>query len=219
MPAQGPLRDGNPAVGLIETLRFEPSLGLVRRDRHLRRLRTSALALGLECDPHAVRQALDGAVAGAGEALRLRLFLPPEGAPAVTAQPFRPLAAGTVWTLRIAEHARLCSGDPLLRHKTDRRAAYEAARAEFSTAEANEVLLLNERGEICEGTITTVFADLGDGTLTTPPLASGLLEGVLRGELLEEGRAKEKVLTPQDLAHARALYVGNSLRGLVPARM
>ena len=73
---------------------------------------------------------------------------------------------------------RLRSGDPLLRHKTTRRAVYDRARGEFAPAEADEVLLLNERDEVCEGTITSLFVDAGDGgPLLTPALACGLLAG------------------------------------------
>jgi 4-amino-4-deoxychorismate lyase len=85
--------------------------------------------------------------------------------------------------------------------------------------QADEVILLNERGEVCEGTITNIFLDTGDDGLVTAALISGLLPGVLRGELLDTGRAREAVLGPADLADAKALFVGNSLRGLIPARL
>ena len=80
------------------------------------------------------------------------------------------------------------------------------------------MLLLNERGEVCEGTITSLFLDDGSGILKTPPLASGLLAGVLREELLETGNAAERVLRPGDLASG-AILVGNSLRGLIRGRL
>jgi 4-amino-4-deoxychorismate lyase len=63
------------------------------------------------------------------------------------------------------------------------------------------------------------FADMGDGVLLTPPLRCGLLPGVLRGELLESGKAKEAMLTEEDLRRANAIFVGNSLRGLIRARL
>ena len=108
----------------------------------------------------------------------------------------------------------------MLRHKTSRREAYLAARAEYAPAEADEVLLANERDEICEGTITNLFVDAGDGgPLLTPALGCGLLPGILRGELLDQGKAHEAVLTLADLAAAKQLYVGNSLRGLIAARL
>ena len=107
--------------------------------------------------------------------------------------------------------------DPLYRHKTSRREPYEAARAEFSPEDADEVLLLNERGEVCEGTITNLFAEVEEGRFVTPALSSGLLPGVLRAELIRERKARSEVLRPEDL-HFRKLYVGNSLRGLIPAQ-
>ena len=106
-----------------------------------------------------------------------------------------------------------------IRHKTTRRQVYEAARAEFSREEADEVLLLNQRGEVCEGTITNVFIDIGEPVLVTPALDCGLLPGVLRGEMLEQVTAREAVLTEADLRAAKAIYVGNSLRGLIRARL
>jgi 4-amino-4-deoxychorismate lyase len=118
------------------------------------------------------------------------------------------------WTMTLAPQ-RLASGDPWLRLKTTRRPVHDAARAALPP-DVDEALLLNERGEVCEGTITTVFADLGDGLLT-PPLACGLLPGILRARLLATGAAREAVLRPADLAGAR-LFIGNSLRGLVSAR-
>ena len=81
------------------------------------------------------------------------------------------------------------------------------------------MVLLNERGQVCEGTITNVFADFGDGVLLTPRIDCGLLPGVLRGELLDTGKAEEAVFSFDDLKSAKAVFVGNSLRGLIPARL
>ena len=80
------------------------------------------------------------------------------------------------------------------------------------------MILLNERGEVCEGTITNIFAESADGMLLTPPLTSGLLPGVLRAELIRERKARGEVLKLDDLRH-RKLFVGNSLRGLIPAEL
>lgn len=145
--------------------------------------------------------------------LRIRLELFPDGRIEVQTAPFTPLAPETTWRLKIAA-TRLASTDTLLRHKTSRRAAYATARAEFPSTEADEVLLLNERGDVCEGAITSLFLDDGSGVLKTPPLSSGLLAGVLREELLKTGKAVEQVLRPEDLARGTIL-MGNSLRGLI----
>ncbi len=204
-------------ISLIETLRFEPESGFVRLERHLGRLAASAQALGLANADRAA-QALADAVSPKPETpLRVRLELFADGRIEVKTAPFAPLPEGASWTVKIGR-TRLASADPLLRHKTSRRAAYEAARAEFAAGEADEVILLNEHGEICEGTITSIFLDDGSGILQTPPLSCGLLAGVLRAELLETGRAREARLRPQDM-QGHAFFLGNSLRGLIPARL
>ncbi|WP_353644774.1 aminotransferase class IV family protein [Mesorhizobium sp. WSM2239] len=215
MPSESAVRDGNGAgFELIETLRWEPARGFVRLERHMARLAASARELGFSMSETAVDRALRNAVGG-NAALRVRLTLAQDGKPEITTQPHAPLAPDAVWTLKIAE-TRLNANDPLLHHKTTRRAVYDAARAEFSREEADEVILLNQHGQVCEGTITNIFADV-DGVLLTPPLGCGLLPGVLRGELLESGKVREAVLTEEDLHSANAMFVGNSLRGLIRA--
>jgi len=217
MPAEGAIRDGTTAdFDLIETLRWQPADGFVRLDRHLQRLYSSATALGFAADPDAIGAALGKCRGDA--ALRVRLALSRDGAAEATITPFEPLVKDAVWTLRIAQ-TRLDSTDPLLRHKTTRRHIYDAARAEFPRELADEVLLLNERSEICEGTITNLFISVGDPVLVTPPLTSGLLAGVLRGSMLDAGAAREVAVTEADLRSAQTIFVGNSLRGLVRARL
>ena len=218
MPAEGALCRGGPvdrALSLIETLRHRPGEGPVRLALHRARMAASADALGLPFDAAGFEAALMASVDPAAD-LRLRAELFADGRLAVTAAPFTPLSDGTVWRLRLAA-TRLSSSDPLLRHKTSLRDAYAAARAEFAPAEADEVLLLNEKGHVCEGTITSLFVvDPAGGPMMTPPLEDGLLAGVLRESLIAAGRARPATLCPADLA-GRTLFVGNSLRGLIPA--
>jgi para-aminobenzoate synthetase / 4-amino-4-deoxychorismate lyase len=71
---------------------------------------------------------------------------------------------------------------------------------------------------LAEGSRTTIFIER-DGRLLTPALGSGLLPGTLRAELIAEGRAVEAVLTLEDLKAADRVYLGNSVRGLVPATL
>src|SRR5262249_20033589 len=153
--------------------------GFVRFERHLKRLYASARELGFSYDPERIGAVLKNAIGQPDRSLRARLALAPNGDVTASTQPYEPLPQNEVWTLRIAS-IRLDSADALLRHKTTRRETYMQARAEYQMHQADEVILLNERREICEGTITNVFVDTGDGVLLTPPLASGLLPGVLR---------------------------------------
>lgn len=201
---------------LIETMRYEPEIGLVRERLHLARLRRSVTRLGFTGADKAKGE-LAVALKDADALLRVRMTLSPEGEIAVTTTPFTPLAEDTIWRVRVASH-RLNSRDPLLRYKTSRRAIYEAARAEYRPDEADEVLLLNEKDEVCEGTITSCFLDDGSGTLKVPPISSGLLAGVLRTQFICERRARVQRLTLADVANGR-LFMGNSLRGLIACRL
>jgi len=74
------------------------------------------------------------------------------------------------------------------------------------------------RGELCEGSYTSLFIET-NGQLFTPPLSVGLLPGILRAELIESRRVLEKTLRIDDMLAADKLYVGNSLRGLIPAKL
>jgi 4-amino-4-deoxychorismate lyase len=218
MPVEGAIRDGNGAgFELIETMRWEPQGGFLRGDRHLARLRASAKALGFDRDPQdAIARAKD-IVAGSDEPLRVRLALSRDGTMTVKSEIYEPLPDGVVWRLKLAR-TRLQSADPLLRHKTSRRDAYAQARSEYTHDQADEVLLANERGEVCEGTITSLFADFGEKALLTPALACGLLAGVLRAQMIDGGAAREAIFSYDELRSARAVFVGNSLRGLIPAK-
>ncbi len=199
-----------PHLRLIETLLWD-GWRFPRLDRHLARLAASAALLGFVHDPQAIARAL-AAVDGPAP-MRVRLTLGAAGDTRMTAAPLAP--AKPIWRIDVSP-VHLASDDPRLRHKTTDRALYDETRAALRQG-VDEVIFLNERGEVCEGAITTVFFDLGDG-LCTPPLNCGCLPGVLRAEMLATGEAREGVLTAGDLPRAR-LSVGNALRGMVPATL
>ena len=81
-----------------------------------------------------------------------------------------------------------------------------------------EAVFLNEFGHVTEGCITNIFVKKA-GLLYTPRLSSGLLAGTLRAELIERGGAIETVLEVKHLREADAIYLGNSVRGLVKAEL
>lgn len=195
------LREGGsePGLRLIETLLWDGA-GAPRWPLHLARLRRSADLLGWSCP--------EVAPSGPDHPARLRLTLDRAGAVEWTVAPLPPAKAE--WRVGLAV-ARLQSDDPWLRVKSTKRAAYDQARAALPEG-LDEVIFLNERGEVCDGSITTVFFDRGQG-MRTPPLFCGLLPGVLRAELVYA----EDVLRAEDLPKVR-LWVGNALRGLIPAR-
>jgi para-aminobenzoate synthetase/4-amino-4-deoxychorismate lyase len=199
---------------LIETLRYEPGVGFLRLDRHLARIASSAAALGFEFDAACAGHELQRCVAGRFETLRVRLTLHEDGMMCAEAEPF--IAAPVPWRFAVSP-VRVSSGDPLLRHKTNRRVLHDTEHARLSAGlGCDEVLFLNEHDQLTEGSRTNIFLEI-EGRLLTPSLASGLLNGCLRRELLDEGSCFEALLTSADLDSAERVFVGNSLRGLVPA--
>ena len=204
---------------LIETLRWTRGGGYYLLAEHFARLETSAAALGFRYAADDLRRALDAIVADtSAEILRVRLTLARGGKIATSATPIALPAPGAIWRLAIAP-TRFDSADPLLRHKTTRRAVYEDALVAAQQASgADEVIFCNERDELCEGARCNLF--LADGEmLLTPPLRCGLLPGVLRTHLLQSGRAREALLRLEDISPERMLYMGNSVRGLVASEM
>lgn len=122
-----------------------------------------------------------------------------------------PLRPGGDTPLRVAICTRAVdSGDPLLFHKTTERTVYTSRTTRHP--ECDDVILVNQRGEVTESTIGNVVARLDDH-LWTPPLESGPLPGVLRGELLQNNVASERIFRPEDLRKAEAVWIVNSVRG------
>ena len=207
---------------LIETMLYDGRnthglKGVWLLDGHMKRLATSASYFAFAFDEAKVRAALTAAIADAGDArLRVRMLLDEDGKVTVTTTPQPPQPADAVMRYVVSD-TRLNSSDLFLYHKTTRRDLYDREWAHFSeTLGADEVIYLNERGELAEGSRTSLFI-ARDGKLLTPPLTAGVLPGVLRQSLLDEGRAVEAVLTLDDLNQAKEIYAGNSVRGLVRA--
>jgi 4-amino-4-deoxychorismate lyase len=208
---EDPVRDRPPAdLKVIETMRWDRGQGFSRLDRHLARCAATCEQFGIPFDVKAVRAALDRAVTGGH--MRVRLTIDLSGQIAVGATEIPPERPPEPWRIALSDH-RLRADDPWLRIKTTQRGLYDQTRRDLP-AHLDEIIFANERGEICEGTITNLFFDFGDG-LVTPPLSSGVLPGVLRAELLASGKCREGVVTIADLDRADAIWAGNSVRGLI----
>jgi para-aminobenzoate synthetase/4-amino-4-deoxychorismate lyase len=203
---------GLPRFDLIETMRFDPMDGLTELERHLARLKASAEQLGFALDRHAVRNDLHAATFHRTTESRVRVRLARSGAVAIEVAAVPPIPAGEVMVA--LRPLPVSAEDVRLRHKTSDRRFYTEAR---SASGQFEVAFLHPSGAITEGSFTNIFVPGEDGRLRTPPLSLGLLPGVLRGQLIEEGRAYEDEVREVDLVGG--FFIGNALRGLIPARL
>ncbi|MGY6176149.1 aminodeoxychorismate synthase component I [Paraburkholderia strydomiana] len=219
------LTGAEPGFELFETMYATREEGVRHVSRHLARLSASAATLGFQFDAASIRAQTAERCASLPAATphRMRVALGKSGATQITAAVLVPLADSTVNVLLATDHdfGLTQAGDPLLRHKTTHRAQYDRGWREAEAKGAFDTLFFNERGELTEGGRSNVFVKLA-GRWWTPPLASGVLPGVMRSILLEDDanlQAAEKVLTEADVLNAEALLICNALRGALPARI
>ncbi|WP_261506884.1 aminodeoxychorismate synthase component I [Burkholderia multivorans] len=216
------LTDADPGFQLFETTCATRADGIRHVDRHLARLQRSADAFGFRFDADALRRAIDArcaALDGDGP-YRMKLSLAKDGTLDIVAAALKPLPAGPVRVWLAADHgfAPTRANDALLLHKTTRRADYDRAWQAAEALGGFDMLFVNERGELTEGGRSNLFVKL-DGQWVTPPLASGVLPGVMRAVLLDDPAfgAVERIVTRDDLARAQALLLTNALRGALDA--
>ncbi|WP_456434356.1 aminodeoxychorismate synthase component I [Thermosulfuriphilus sp.] len=203
-----------PDFFLIETMLLEEGRIFLLK-RHLKRLRASAAYFDFLFEERRLLEDLKVLARSRPRGKhRVRILLAEDGNYRLECTPLKG-SSQVFWRFGLAEE-RVNSRDPFLYHKTTHRSLYDRWRDEASCLGLEEIVFLNERGELTEGTISNIFIEF-KGTLYTPPLTSGLLPGTLRAELLEKGLCREKVLYPEDLRRASRIFLGNSVRGLIPA--
>jgi para-aminobenzoate synthetase/4-amino-4-deoxychorismate lyase len=201
---------------LFETMYASRDEGCRHLELHLGRLHSSAAYFGFPFNDIEVREALENTCAALSPgAHRVRLALNQTGGLTVQSAPLTPLS-GTVKVL-IANQPTL-AGSLFLRHKTTVREGYDAAWRTAEAAGAFDMLFFNSDGELTEGGRSNVLVKR-DGKWFTPPLASGLLPGVMRTVLLADPAwgASERRLTMDDLRAAEEIVVCNALRGAMKA--
>jgi|TARA_B100000497_G_C7662168_1_gene398913 4-amino-4-deoxychorismate lyase len=193
---------------IIETLCFNPENGFLRLPGHIDRLEATCSKLQYPFDRGSILMALGEAVGS--KSSRVRLTINIDGKIDIKIGKVENIER---WNIGISDKV-LNSDDPWLSVKTTNRIVYDTERANLT--DLDELLFLNENNEVCEGTISNVFVLVGDLFLT-PPLSCGCLPGILRQEMLSNGKAKEQILFLRDLIAADKVFIGNSLRGLIAA--
>ena len=194
---------------LLETMLYEPASGVLLLNLHLERLEASADYFEFDMDVDNIRDQLCSLQLQ--KPSRLRLLLDPDGHFEIEEHPLAELKPKV--RLKLA-NIPVNSNDIFLFHKTTHRDVYEQARDDV--IDCDDVILWNEKDELTETTISNLFLEI-NGELVTPPVACGLLAGTFRRHLLENGKAKEAIVTKSDLVKVSRIYVANSVRGIQEA--
>ncbi len=224
------LTSPTPGFQLLETLLWQPGKGYFLLDEHLARLKRSAEYFYFVCDRQELQRRLRGEAESWRTVRRVRLVLEKDGEctitsseiapPAATSLPARPGPASADLPRVRFSSRRIDSAKPWCMHKTTNRALLDQEHARAREEGLLDVLFVNEKGEVTEGAITNLFI-YRDGRYVTPPRTSGLLAGVMRGALIGESAQPviEQVLYPEDVRRAEAVFVSNSVRGVVRVRL
>jgi para-aminobenzoate synthetase / 4-amino-4-deoxychorismate lyase len=199
---------------LLETFLLQKG-ELKRIDAHLKRLRQSADFFGFKFDESRIRETLLHIQQKSPEGpCRVRLTLEKDGRIDVGVQLLVNLPQRISFVLA---PERINSNDILLRHKTTARGLYDQALRRLK-AECFDALFFNQREELAEGARSNVFL-LKNGVWFTPPVECGLLNGIMRQEILRTRPVRVQKLYREDLLDADAVYLSNALRGLVTAKL
>lgn len=201
-------------AGVFETLKVVDGRPFALT-RHLRRLASSAHALGLPAvDDAAVRRAVQGALAHEPPPLsRLRILW---GVGQVATEPVLqvevtelPVPAPSISV--VTSPWPRTAGSPVVSHKSTAYAENLVALSYALERGAGEALVADADGRLCEGTGTNVFVVTG-GEVLTPSLATGCLPGITRELVLEWTSAREADMTVEDAKTADEVFVVSSTR-------
>lgn len=228
------LTHSQPDFQLFETILWQPGTGYWLLEEHLMRLANGAQFFTFSCDLKEIRLRLSSEeIPFGGSCYRVRIVLFKDGRISLTAVPCTAPVLTALPTNPEEDEVTDCAvidfapgsvmpdkDSPWLFHKTTMRALYDD---HYKLAQENglfDYIFCNDAGEVTEGCITNLVLYNGRNYIT-PPVSSGLLPGVMRQHLLENQTVPlvERVVTRDDVNAAAALFVCNSVRGMVRVKM
>ncbi|MFT5730474.1 MAG: para-aminobenzoate synthetase/4-amino-4-deoxychorismate lyase [Desulforhopalus sp.] len=218
------------AFQLFETILWEKGDGFYLLEQHLARLRRGATFFKFAVRTEDVKRELQQAAEiFSDKCMRVRLVLQKDGRTTISTIPCEPPQYTDLPNLSEAENRPIAglvrfaayNADdigPYLNYKTSRRSHYDTEFKEILARGDIDALFYNSKGEMTEGCISNIVI-LKDGVYTTPAATCGLLAGVMREKLLLVADASpalgEAILTREDVQRADAVFICNSVRGVV----
>ena len=186
---------------LIETIKVEKGK-LIYLEEHLERLRNSAVQLGFNTkfnEPSDIK--VQNGI--------LRILLNRNG---ILEHEYREIKESFTDIVEISP-ITVKSTNRMMFHKSSYRPWFAESYEKIHKGIVYDEIFFNEKGELTEGARNNIVIEK-KGEFYTPPLSCGLLNGIYRQKMLEEGKCKEKILYMKDLINADNIYCINSVRGI-----
>ncbi len=213
-----------PSFNLIETLLYDRK-GFTSLDLHLQRLIYSAQCLHFTLNPMDIESdllnyALQYLKNQNNKTYKVRVEVDYKGGYKISHQTITIPTENTAITIYICPE-KIESSHPLWLHKTtdkSTRGFYETMHNKYlNGAEGAELIYINEKGHITEARFYNIIVEINH-TLFTPSLSDGLLPGIARSKIINNG-VIERSITPDELTTATAIYLINDIRGKIPVTL
>ncbi len=216
---------------LIETILWHPEQGYWLLEEHLQRISGSAAYFLFSCDIKEIEDEL--LVKSKGfmtQCMRVRLTLEKDGTSLVVATECdepnhyslpENLSSSSVHLPQIDFSSDTMEKESIwCFHKTTKRDVYNREYSRAREIGLFDICFCNREGEVTEGCISNIVISK-NGVYYTPSVPSGLLAGVMREHLMRdcERPVLERVLKKEDIRQADALFLCNSVRGVVQVQL
>ena len=200
---------------LIESILWDKGYKFL--EEHLKRIRESAGYFGFSYNPQDIRLKLREIDKNLirGRQYKIRLLLDRRGNLGSEASVIK--RGEGIKYFAISRH-KVDPESVFLYHKTTNRALYESEYARYAALGYYDVIFFNTRDEVTEGSISNIIVEK-DGKLYTPPVSSGLLAGIYRGDLLKKRKIRERAISLRDLRSAGKVFLCNSVRGMIQVKL
>jgi len=222
-----------PDFTLFETILWKPDGGYWFLESHLMRLESSARFFRFFYDSEVVRHLLSHEESRFGSGCsRVRLQLKKDGRVSLTTASCDPPAVNSlpadpeirkIDNLPLIDFSDIAidSDSPWCFHKTSLRDIYDREYKSSQQQGLFDLVFCNKGGQVTEGCISNLIIYL-HGEYITPPVSCGLLPGVMRENLTGGEQSVplvERIVTKEMVESADALFVCNSVRGVVQVRL
>ena len=173
---------------------------------HLQRLKNSAEYFLFYYDLEKVLETLNGCLSSLSDKkkYKIKVSLNKFGKVNVTKNELKIDQKQQVKGVRIIISNKIIDSNNSFQYfKTTKRELYNSELIKYKKEGFDEVLFLNEQNNITEGSITNIFV-FKNAKWKTPPISSGILNGIYRNHFIKKHKVLEEEISITDLPDSKA---------------